>query len=228
MNRISVLWRVFAAQLLAVAVLAAVIAAPAQPALAQSGNAAEAFVQENVNRGYQILNNQGLSAEERREQFRSFLLNLTDLHRIAMFTLGQYANSASPADVQAFDKAFEDYAVSVYESRLGKYSGQTLKVTGSQVRAPDDVIVNAIVTPAPGASGASQQPIHVAFRVRKTPDGRPILTDMQVEGIWLALSERSDFTGFLQQHGGSVSQLAEHLRAQADQVRAESHGNSLG
>lgn len=224
MNRIRLIWRGFAAQLLAFAVIA-LIATTAQPALAQS-NPAEAFVQQNVDRGYQILNNQGLSSEQRRDQFRSFLMNLTDLHRIGMFTLGQYANSASPADLQAFDKAFEDYAVSVYESRLGKYNGQTLKVTGSQVRAPDDVIVNATVTAAAG--GPSQQPIHVAFRVRKTPDGRPIITDMQVEGIWLALSERSDFTGFLQQHGGSISQLTDHLRAQAEQVRAESHGNTLG
>ncbi len=224
MNRILALWRGFAAQLLAFAILAAV-AASAQPALAQS-NPAEAFVQQNVDRGYQILNNQGLSPEQRREQFKSFLLNLTDLHRIGTFTLGQYANSASPADLDAFNKAFEEYAVTTYESRLGKYSGQTLKVTGSQMRAPDDVVVNAVVTAAAG--GGSQQPIHVAFRVRKTPDGRPIITDMQVEGIWLALSERSDFTGFLQQHGGSVAQLADHLRTEADQVRAESHGGTLG
>lgn len=225
MNRIVMLWRGFAAQLLAFAVVA-LIAGSAQPALAQSGNAAEAFVQQNVDRGYQILNNQSLSSEQRRDQFRNFLLNLTDLHRIGMFTLGQYANNASPADLQSFERAFEDYAVTVYETRLGKYNGQTLKVTGSEARAPDDVIVNAVVTAAGG--GASQQPIHVAFRVRKTPDGRPIITDMQVEGIWLALSQRSDFTSFLQQHGGSVSQLADHLRTQAAQVRGEAHGNSVG
>jgi len=226
MSKILVLWRGLAAQMLAFAMLAAVIATPAQPALAQSGNPAEAFIQQSVDRGYQILNNTGLSPEQRRDQFRGFLLNLTDLHRIGMFTLGQYANSASPADLQSFDKAFEDYAVSVYQTRLGKYKGQTLKVTGSEARAADDVIVNAVVT-AVGA-GASQQPIHVAFRVRKTPEGRSIITDMQVEGIWLALSERSDFTSFLQQHGGSISQLADHLRTQADQVRAESHGNPVG
>lgn len=224
MNRIFVMWRGLAAQLLAFAVVA-VMATSVQPALAQS-NPAEAFIQQNVQRGYLILNNQSLSGEQRRDQFRSFLLNLTDLHRIGMFTLGQYANGASPADLQAFDKAFEEYAVAVYETRLGKYNGQTLKVTGSEVRAPDDVIVNAVVTAMGG--GPSQQPIKVAFRVRKTPDGRPIITDMQVEGIWLALSERSDFTSFLQQHGGSVSQLADHLRTQADQVRNETHGNPLG
>ena len=110
-------------------------------------------------------------------------------------------------------------------SRLGKYTGQTLKVTGSVLRAADNVVVNAVVVNPQASSG--QQPIRAAFRVRKTADGRPIITDMEVEGIWLALSERSDFNGFLQQHGGSVSALADHLRAQADQVRAESERNNL-
>src|SRR2546423_715698 len=89
--------------------------------------------------------------------------------------------------------------------------------------AADDVIVNAVVV---NPHGDNQNAIRVGFRVRKTSDGRSIITDMQVEGIWLALSERSDFTGFLQQHGGSVAALTDHLRAQADQVRAESAKSS--
>ena len=223
MNALLARWQAFAAQLIAMLALAAVMSLPAQPAFAQKANPAEAFVQQNVDRGYLILNNRGLSPEQRREQFKNFLLSLTDLHRIGVFTLGQYANNASPADLQAFDRAFTEYAVAVYESRLGKYTGQTLKVTGSMERAADDVIVNAVVTDPHGGNG--QQPIHAAFRVRKTADGRPIITDMEVEGIWLALSERSDFTGFLQQHGGSVSALTDHLRAQAEQVEAESKNN---
>jgi phospholipid transport system substrate-binding protein len=224
MNAYLSRWRGLATQLVAILTLAAIMVFPAQSAFAQAGNPAEAFVQQNVDRGYQILNNSALSGAQRRDQFRDFLLKLTDLHRIGTFTLGQYANSASPADLQAFDKAFTDYAVAVYESRLGKYSGQTLKVTGSVPRATDDVVVNAVVVNPKAASG--QQPIRVAFRVRKTTDGRPIITDLEVEGIWLALSERSDFNGFLQQHGGSVSALADNLRAQADQVRAESERNN--
>jgi phospholipid transport system substrate-binding protein len=224
MNAYLARWRDLATQLVAILTLAAIVVFPAQSAFAQAGNPAEAFVQQNVDRGYQILNNHALSGAQRRDQFRDFLLTLTDLHRIGTFTLGQYANSASPADLQAFDKAFTDYAVAVYESRLGKYTGQTLKVTGSVPRAADDVVVNAVVVNPQASSG--QQPIRVAFRVRKTADGRPIITDLEVEGIWLALSERSDFNGFLQQHGGSVSALADHLRAQADQVRAESERNN--
>ena len=63
------------------------------------------------------------------------------------------------------------------------------------------------------------QPIKAAFRVRKGQDGRMIVTDIQVEGVWLALSERSDFTGFLQQHGGSVPALTTDLKHQTEQLR---------
>jgi phospholipid transport system substrate-binding protein len=162
-------------------------------ASAAAANPAEAFVQQNVDRGYEILNNPSLSPEQRRTQFRDFMMSVTDTNRIGLFTLGQYANGASPADLAAFESAFTDYATAVYESRLSKYKGQTLRVTGSTVRAADDVVVNGDIV-SPNAGGAKNtQPIKVAFRVRKTTDGRPIITDMEVEGIWLALSERSDF-----------------------------------
>jgi phospholipid transport system substrate-binding protein len=209
--------RVRRAMVGAMAAFTIVLATLASPkAMAAAANPAEAFVQQNIDRGYDILNNKSLSTQQRRNQFRDFMLSLTDTRRIGMFTLGQYARGASKADTDAFVAAFSDYAIAVYESRLSKYSGQSLKVTGSIQRAPDDVVVNAdVVNPeAPNA-----QPIHAAFRVRKNAEGRSIVTDIQIEGVWLALSERSDFTGFLQQHGGSIRALTENLHVQAEQLR---------
>jgi ABC-type transporter MlaC component len=78
-------------------------------------------------------------------------------------------------------------------------------VTGSTQRAVDDVVVNC------EAEGPSAQPIKVAFRVRRSADGRPIVTDLQVEGVWLALLQRSDFTAFLQQNEGRISALTADL-----------------
>jgi len=195
--------------------LVAIIFSP-PVAFAAAASPAETFVQQNIDKGYAILN-ASLSDEQRRAQFRTFMLGLTDTRRIGMFTLGQYANGASKADLDKFTDAFIDYAVAVYESRLSKYKGQTLKVTGSSERAADDVVVNADVVNPNSSNG---QPFKVGFRVRKTADGRPIITDMQVEGVWLALSQRSDFTGFLQQHGGSLAALTENLHMQAQQIHA--------
>src|SRR5262249_12402908 len=122
----------FAALVAAVAMLGTVEAAPA-------ANPAEAFVQDNIEKGYEILNSTTLGEQQRRTQFRDFMLSLTDARRIGMFTLGPYANRASKEDIEAFINAFSDYAVAIYESRLSKYKGQTLKVTGSVQRAADDI-----------------------------------------------------------------------------------------
>jgi phospholipid transport system substrate-binding protein len=189
----------------------------AASAIAAAQNTAEVFVQQNVDKGYAILNNAALSEDQRRAQFRDLMLSITDMHRIGLFALGFYAKGASTAQLNAFETAFTDYAVAVYESRLSLYKGQTLRVAGSIRRAADDVIVNAdLVNPRqPNAPS-----FKAAFRVRKTADGRPIITDMEVEGIWLALSERADFAGFLDQHGGTVAALTDHLRALVRQIRA--------
>ena len=185
---------------------------------AQTGNPAQAFVQQNIDKGFAILNNKALSEADRREQFSDFVLSLTDQRRIGMFTLGQYANGASKADTDAFIASFTEYAVAVYQRRLDKYAGQTLKVTGSVARAADDVVVNANVVDASGQAPAD--PIQVGFRVRADGSGRQIVTDLQVEGIWLAISQRAEFTDFLQKNNGSLPALTANLRSRAEQIRS--------
>jgi phospholipid transport system substrate-binding protein len=183
---------------------------------AQAANAAEAFVDDNIHKGLDILNNKTLSTEQRRSQFAGFLLSLTDMKRIADFTLGQYRRGASPADLAAFDAAFQNYAVAVYQSYFARYAGQTLKVTGSQARAADDFIVSTALIDPNDRSG--QPPLEVDFRVR-TDTGNPVVTDFSVSGIWLALEERDQFTSFLGQNGGNITNLNSHLNDLAKQYK---------
>ena len=185
------------------------------PAMA-AANPAEDFVQDNIHKGLELLNNKQLAADQRRAQFETFLLGLTDMKRIADFTLGQYRRSASPADLAAFEGAFQNYAVAVYQSYFAKYAGQTLKVTGSQTRAPDDFIVaTQLIDPN---DKSDQQPLEVDFRVR-TDSGKPVVVDFSVAGIWLALEERDQFTSFLGQNNGNIHTLISHLSELAKQFR---------
>jgi ABC-type transporter MlaC component len=178
----------------------------AQPVRAASANPAEAFVQENVDRAFAILNNTAVPEEQRYAQFRELILSLMDARRIGMFTLGPYANRASQAEIESFIAAFSDYTIRfIYGAGFAQTEGNAPKVTGSTQRAVDDVVVNC------EAEGPSAQPIKVAFRVRRSADGRPIVTDLQVEGVWLALLQRSDFTAFLQQNEGRISALTADL-----------------
>jgi len=191
----------------ALALIVAAASLLAMPA-ASAASPAEAFVDANVSKGLGILNNKGLSTEQRKAQFQTFILGLTDMHRIANFTLGQYRHGATPQDQDAFAAAFQNYAIAVYQSYFSKYSGQTLRVMGSQERAPGDTIVTTQMVDPNDQSG--QQPLEVDFRVL-TDNGRFVVIDFSVAGIWLAIEERDQFSSFLGQNGGSIPTLINHL-----------------
>lgn len=184
---------------------------------ATAATPAEQFVQQNVQRGLSILNNHSIPDAERRSQFRDFLTGLTDIRRIAEFTLGSARRTATPDQVEGFVNAFRDYAVSVYETRLTQYSGQSLKVTGSVERAPGDFVVDTVLVD-PNGKTSGQEPIQVDFRVVSS-NGKFVVIDASIAGVWLALEEREQFTAFLQQNNGNVAALSAHLEDLAAQLR---------
>jgi phospholipid transport system substrate-binding protein len=170
-----------------------------------AANPAEDFVSGNIQAGFDILNDKSLAAEERQRRFASFLMGLTDMRRVAIFLLGQYAAQAAPADVDAYIAAYQDYVLAVYQSYFSRYAGQSLHVRASRERAPGDYIVN---TDMVGAS----QPMQIDFRIR-TDGAKPVLVDFAVEGVWLALAERDQFLSVLAQNKGDIKALTAHLRA---------------
>ena len=176
---------------------------------------AEEFVSVNIQKGLGILDNQTLSAEERSRRFQDLLLGITDVRRIALFTLGQYARTAPQDDQDAFIAAFRDYSIAVYRSYLGTYAGQTLKIIGSREHSPTDfVVATRVVDPNEGNGPA----LEIDFRVR-TDTGQPEVTDLGVAGMWLAVEERDQFGSFLAQNRGDVRALAAHLGAVAQGYR---------
>jgi len=179
---------------------------------ARAASPAESFVQTNIERTYAILNDDTLDASQRREQFRAFLHSIVDIDRVALFTLGPYARNAPPGDLDTFERSFTDFLTVVYQRGLETYSSP--KVTGSTERAPDDVIVNVAARMTNG-----NQPSTLAFRVRGPSGGNQLVTDIQVEGAWLAITQRGDFTAYLQQHGGNLSALAAELDKRTEHLR---------
>ncbi|MBU6297379.1 MAG: ABC transporter substrate-binding protein, partial [Alphaproteobacteria bacterium] len=170
-------------------VVAAVFAASPAPAMA--ANPAEQFITDNVQKGLTILNDKQLSTDLRRSKFRDFLLGLTDIKKIADYTLGQYRRGAPPAALDAYEASFKEYALAVYQSYFAKYSGQTLKVTGSYPLAADETIVKTVMLDPNGKDNA--KPLEVNFRVLNE-GGRLVVVDFSVEGVWVRELERNDFT----------------------------------
>jgi phospholipid transport system substrate-binding protein len=180
---------------------------------AHAANSAETFVQSTINKSYAILNDGALNASERQQRFHALLVSAVDARRVALFTLGPYARDAAQVDVETFKGAFTDFLTAVYQRGLDKYVGP--KVTGSSERARGDVIVNVIAASPNGSASR----LELAFRVRQTSNGENVITDLQVEGAWLALTQRAEFTAYLQQHGTNIAGLAMELEKRTAQIR---------
>jgi phospholipid transport system substrate-binding protein len=186
--------------------------------IAHAATPAEQFVQQGLDKGYGILNDTSLSLGERGDNFRALLANTMDTKRVALFTLGIYARTTSDQELDRYASAFSEFVTAVLQHDLAGDPGETVTVTGSAARTPDDVIVTAKLN---GSTRANGQPIDLGFRVRMDPTGNYELVDLLVEGVSMALAQRSDYTAWLQQHHGDVAALTSELKLRAKAFREQ-------
>lgn len=204
--------RLILCAMIAAAPLAA-LAPAATPALAQSVRAAdpsaEAFVNVEANRALHILNDRALPLEAKKRAFTQFVDEAADVPEITNFVLGKYRRSLNDDQYRRFAQVFRAYADSVYESRLGQYHGEGLTVTGSVVRKPGrDVIVYSKVV-----GGQLKEPAEVNWRLLKDNSGKWRAVDVEVAGVWLAITEQADFVSILDNHHGDIDVLIRELNA---------------
>jgi phospholipid transport system substrate-binding protein len=180
---------------------------------ATADQSAEAFVEANANEVLRVLNDNTVTLPEKKERFRTLVEEIADVPRITRFVLGRYARGLDPREMEAFSSVFRRYAISVYESRLGDYAGETLTVTGSTDRAPGDSIVHTEVT-----GGSQEQALPVNWRVLTTPEGQHKVVDVEVYGVWLAINQRDEIVSIIQNAGGRVSAATEALQGKLDEL----------
>ena len=207
----------------AIASVALIISATSVMSSAHASEKTESFVREMISDSYRILNEETLSDMQRSEQFHELLNGASDLRRTALFTLGTFVNGAEHSEIDGFVQAFRAHIARTFQAHLQDYADYTVMVTGSRDRAADDSVVTISISDpnngdAPAARGA--------FRVRTNENSVLVITDIQMEGIWLAIHERSDFTSYLQRNGGNISTLSSFLNELAQNIQMAQSGTS--
>jgi phospholipid transport system substrate-binding protein len=183
-------------------ILATILVVPAaQPAAA--AESPKALVEMLGDKAIRSLTG-NVQREERESRFRTLLREGFDVPAIGRFTLGRYWRQASPAQQQEYLTLFEKFIVQAYAARFAEYSGEQFKVTGE--RADGDATVVQSEVAKPGA-----QPAKVDWRVAQT-GGQPKIVDVVVEGVSMAVTQRSEFASVIQRNGGNVEGLLKALR----------------
>jgi phospholipid transport system substrate-binding protein len=142
-------------------------------------------------------------------RFRQLFNEDFDVPGIARFVLGRYWRLATPAQQQDFVGVFTNYIALAYANRLAEYSGETLRVTGTRA-APDGDLVSSEIIRTNG-----QPPARVDWLLT-LQNGAYKISDVIVEGVSMAVTQRSEFASVIQRNGGQVQGLITALRQKTE------------
>ncbi len=169
------------------------------------GQKAQDFIDEMGNRAISFLGKTALSKSQQQEEFRKLLQASFDMSGIGRFALGRHWRTATAEQQSEYQTLFENMIVGVYSSRFGEYNGEKFSVDGSRADGKKDILVNSSIVPNGGSK------IKVDWRVREK-NGQMKIIDVVIEGVSMALTQRSDFSSVIQRGGGKIDVLLEHLR----------------
>jgi phospholipid transport system substrate-binding protein len=168
---------------------------------------AVAFMNQLWDRAVTVLNKK-TDPTIREARFRKLFHEDFDCPGIARFVLGRYWRTASEEEQKEFVKLFENYVVFVYAVRMSDFGGETIKVRGSRSDG-DGVIVSTDVATPGGAA-----PVRIDWRL-VADNGAYKVNDVIVEGISMAVTQRSEFASVVQRNGGQLHGLIAMMREKA-------------
>lgn len=186
-------------------------AVPERPVIAivsdNIATGARDFVDRMGERAVAFLSDPSLGQEQRKAKFRSLLRDSYDMDTIARFALGRYWRLASTQQRKDYRSLFESMVVNVYARRFEDYKGQKFEVRSQRTDGDSDVLVNSYIVSGEGPD------VKVDWRVRYK-NGKYRIVDVIVEGVSMAMTQRSEFSAVIQKGGGDVQVLIDHLKAQ--------------
>jgi len=172
------------------------------------------FIRSLAERAITTLTAEGQTSEMRRDQFRGLFREGFAINGIARFVLGRYWRRATEDDRTEYLALFEDVIVNTWADRFSTYSGQEFTVQ-TAVDAPSAHEAERVAIVRSLFFSDPQTPIRIDWRVASRGDIYKI-TDVMVEGISMANTQRDEFASVIRSNSGQINALLEILRKKRD------------
>ncbi len=168
------------------------------PTLAVAASPAENFV---LQTGGAIL-----SAARARSvgQFRSVLRSKGAISTIAIFSLGPYRKKLPAARKREYYRLVTNHISKVFAKHASKLAGNSISIVSSRTKGKSVIVKSKVKYP----SGKSA---NVTWRLVKRGGSYKIF-DVNVQGIWLASTQKTDFTSILKRNNGDINALFAYLK----------------
>ncbi|GLW39594.1 phospholipid-binding protein MlaC [Pectobacterium carotovorum subsp. carotovorum] len=144
---------------------------------------------------------------------REELLPYVQVRYAGALVLGRYYKDATPAQRDAYFKAFEAYLEQAYGQALALYHGQTYQIV------PEQPLGNANIVPirVTIVDNGGRPPVRLDFQWRKNSQtGNWQAYDMIAEGVSMITTKQNEWATMLRQKG--VDGLTQQLESSAKQT----------
>ncbi|RLM27557.1 phospholipid-binding protein MlaC [Brenneria alni] len=147
-----------------------------------------------------------------RSVVREELLPYVQVRYAGALVLGRYYKDATPAQRDAYFKAFEAYLEQAYGQALALYHGQTYQIAPDQPLGNADIIAIRVTI----IDNGGRPPVRLDFQWRKnSQSGNWQAYDMIAEGVSMITTKQNEWAATLRQKG--VDGLTQQLDAAAKQ-----------
>ncbi|MCL6352289.1 phospholipid-binding protein MlaC [Pectobacterium polaris] len=144
---------------------------------------------------------------------REELLPYVQVRYAGALVLGRYYKDSTPAQRDAYFKAFEAYLEQAYGQALAMYNGQSYQIAPEQSLGNADIVsIRVTIT-----DNGGRPPIRLDFQWRKnSKTGNWQAYDMIAEGVSMITTKQNEWAAILRQNG--VDGLTKQLEASAKQT----------
>lgn len=149
------------------------------------------FITSLSGQAFQVLHTGSKAAA--RAQFRQLLGQYFTIDEIGDRLIARQRAQITPAQYQAYKAALPGFLIGTYADRLYDYANAQVKVTRSVPRGNGAAVVSQVIQPG-------KSPITAIWTVENGGSGYKV-SNLQVAGINLVLTQTADFSSYIQQHG---------------------------
>ncbi len=151
--------------------------------------------------------NGGKPVDAQKAAMRQIVFEAVDIDGVARFCLGRFWRTATPQQQKDYTEIFRNVMVSNITGKVGEYQGVSFALGKGQARVEEISVASTVNRPG-------NAPNKVDWLVANV-GGKPRVIDVVAEGTSLRLTQRNDYSAFLQRNNNDVQALIDALKKQA-------------
>ena len=166
------------------------------------------FIQSLATKALATLGDRTGTIATREKKLRAILQKEFAMKRIARFVIGIHWRQMNRLQRRKYEHLFSEWVLKTYTARLGGYAGETFQVTRASDAGKGDIIVHSRIFQTNGSPS-----IKCSWRVRNFK-GQLKIIDVYVEGISMAVTQRSEFAAIIKKNGlkGLLARIENRLQ----------------